>query len=207
MSRLQPVPRTKGQVFTSFDGAPPVTPPYWVPTIRFSDLVKAAGKPEAKSLWIDPRQDRQFMQAVKQRRVMTVVQKPGSSKKDFGEVGFHQQPHASYFVFPRPIPAGTNSKVVGIKYDLIAEPTVKDPVSERELRPVKKSRPPGPTRRHKPVQKIFNVLLRREAVIETSITVTARTESAAKKKAIELARTQLFETSKAVLRTEVKHVH
>jgi hypothetical protein len=178
-----------------------------MPTIRFSDLVKAAGKPEAKSLWVDPKQDRQFMQAVRQRRVMTVVQKPGSKKKDFGEVGFHQQPYASYLVFPKPIPADTNSKVVGIKYDLVEEPPVKDPVSEKDLRAAKKSRPAASVRQRKPPQQTFNVLVRREAVIETTIPVTARTQAEAKKKAAEIARTQPFETSKAILRTEVKHVH
>lgn len=177
-----------------------------MPTIRFSDLVKAAGKPEAKSLWLDPKRDRQFMRAVKQRRVMTIIQEPGSRKKDFGEVGFHQQPHASYFVFPKPIPAPTDSKVVGIKYDLIEEPPVNDLVLERELRPARRSRSAAPTRKRERVQKTFNVLVRREAVIETSIPVTARTQAEAKRKAIELARAQPFETSKAVLRTEVEHV-
>lgn len=178
-----------------------------MPTIRFTDLVKAAGKPEAKSLWVDPKQDRQFMQAVKQRRVMTVIQEPGSKKKDFGEVGFHQQPHASYFVFPKPIPAAADSKVIGIKYELVEEPAIRDPISEKDLRPAKKSRPTAPARQRKPTQKTFNVLIRREAVIETSIPVTARTESEARKKAIEIARAQPFETSKAVVRTEIKHIH
>ena len=147
------------------------------------------------------------MQAVKQRRVMTVIQKPGSKKKDFGEIGFHQQPHASYLVFPKPIPADTNSKVIGIKYDLVEEPTVQDPVFAKDLRPAKKSRPIARPPKRKPIQKTFDVLVRREAAIETSISVTARTETEAKKKAIEIARAQPFETSKAVMRTEIKDVH
>jgi len=194
------------RVFTPFDGRPLLTPSYRVPTIRFRDLVKAAGKPEPKSLWLDPKQDRQFMQAVKQRRVMTIVQKPG--KKDFGEVGFHQQPHALYFVFPKTIMADANSKVIGITYDLVQEPQVKDPVSVEDLkkRPAKKSRLAAPPKKNKPAVKSFNVLVRREAVTETTFPVTARTKAEAKRKALETINTQPFETSKAILRTEVKHV-
>lgn len=83
--------------------------------IRFRDLVKTAGAPEPKSLWTDPKNDRDFMRAVKQGRVLTVVQ--GSKRKDFGELGFHQHPGALYFVFPKPLPV-EEGRVVGIKYDL-----------------------------------------------------------------------------------------
>jgi len=71
--------------------------------IRFRDLVRTAGSPEPKSLWTDPKKDRDFMRAVKEKRVLTVVQE--AKRSDFGELGFHQHPHAFYFVFPKPLPA------------------------------------------------------------------------------------------------------
>jgi hypothetical protein len=51
--------------------------------------------------------------------VVTVIQEPKSSGKDFGLVGFHQLPHASYFVFPRPLNAKPDARVVGINYELL----------------------------------------------------------------------------------------
>jgi hypothetical protein len=49
--------------------------------IRFRDLVKTAGAPEAKSLWTDPKHDRNFMRAVKQNRVLTVVRESKTKLK------------------------------------------------------------------------------------------------------------------------------
>src|ERR1041385_729850 len=97
-------------------------------SIRFNELVKTAGHPEPKLLWSDPRRDRQFMKAVSQNRVLTVIQGPASKKKDFGEIGFHQQPRAAYFVFPKSLPA-REGRVVGIKYDLIEQPKSSDSIT------------------------------------------------------------------------------
>jgi len=98
--------------------------------IRFRDLVKTAGTPEPKSLWSDPKSDREFMRAVKQKRVLTVVQE--SKRKDFGELGFHQHPGALYFIFPKPLPAG-EGRVIGIKYDLVEPGEPADAISPAEL--------------------------------------------------------------------------
>jgi hypothetical protein len=61
------------------------------------------------------------MQAVKQNRVITVVQEPASKRKDFGEIGFHQRGGAAYLVFPRPLPKSKQANVVGINYSLLAQ--------------------------------------------------------------------------------------
>jgi hypothetical protein len=169
--------------------------------IRFRELVNTSGKPEAKSLWTDPKQDRQFMQAVKQSRVLTVVQEPTSKRKDFGEVGFHQQPHASYFVFPRPLPASRGSKVIGIKYDLVGETEVKDPIRRKAL-VASKRKPAKPER----IEKTFHVRVRRIAVAEATIPVEARSQTEAREKAVEIAKKQTFDVSKAELRTETLSV-
>jgi hypothetical protein len=168
--------------------------------IRFKDLVKTAGKPTIVSLWSDPRRDRPFMKAVKENRVLTLVQEPASKKKDFGRIGFHQEQHAAYLVFPEPLPAIRDSRVIGIKYDLVEQARVRDPIPWKDLKPraVKTKRPSA--------QKTLQVIIRRTARIETSVTVEAKTESSARDKAIQQARRQGFDISKAVISDEVMSV-
>lgn len=171
-------------------------------TIRFRELVKKAGKPEAKSLWMDPKHDAQFTRAIQQHRVLTVVQEPGH--KDFGEIGFHQQPHASYFVFPRPLGTHQGVRVVGIKYDVVEQPEIKDPLSSEVLEKSARAKPPnrGKIQNRALPEKSFNVLVRRIAVIKASVPIIARNKAEAKKKAVEITKSQPFDPSKAVFRTE-----
>ncbi len=176
--------------------------------VRFSDLVKQSGKPEVVSLWTDPSKDPVFTKAVRENRVMTLVQEPGSKRKDWGEIGFHQEPHASYFVFPEPLPEGAPQRVIGIKYDLMAQPRVNDPVSGKDLKPrrrsVRHSEPP-PKPQEKPTTS-FNVIIRRVAVLESSLDVSARTKKEAQQKALEMIKAEPFDTSKAVFKEEIKAV-
>ena len=173
-------------------------------TIRFRDLVKTAGTPEPKSLWTDPKQDRQFMHAVKQNRVLTVVPGSSASKKDFGELGFHQHQHALYFVFPKPLPE-SEGKVIGIKYDLVESRDPKDALSAEDLQ-VTRHRHAKSTRKEKsePRTKTFRVLVRRVATLETDIPVEARTKKEAAEKGIEIAKAQDFALAKAKIENEVR---
>jgi hypothetical protein len=168
--------------------------------IRFGDLVKASGKPTIVSLWTNPRRDRPFMRAVKENRVLTLMQEPASRTKDFGRIGFHQNQHASYLVFPEPLPANRESRVIGIKYDLVEQPRIKDPVSRNHL----ESKPTKP--RRQALQKVFNVVIRRVAKIETSVAVTARSEAVARDRAVQSAKRQGFDPAKAVIHDEVVSV-
>jgi hypothetical protein len=174
-------------------------------TIRFRDLVKTAGNPEPKSLWTDPKEDRGFMQAVKQNRVITIVQEPASKKKDFGEVGFHQKPHATYFVFPKPLP-NRQGKVVGIKYDLIRQPKLNDAISPGELkRKSKRARKKAVAKQSRqPVEKSYKIQVRRVAVLESSILVEARDKLEARKKVEQIIGQQDFDLSKAKIESQIK---
>src|SRR5437763_12260648 len=98
--------------------------------IRFGDLVRDCGRPEIVTLWTSPNQDRSFMKAVKQNRVLTVHQLR-HNKKDFGQIGFHQRDDALYLVFPRPLNKGRQEPVIGINYELIAQPPVAEPASAK----------------------------------------------------------------------------
>lgn len=86
-------------------------------TVRFGDLVRQSGRPEALTLWTDPK-------AIRENRVLTVIQEPTGKKKDFGQIGFHRSASALYFVFPHPLVQRGDGRVVGINYELAedAEP-------------------------------------------------------------------------------------
>jgi hypothetical protein len=173
--------------------------------IRFRDLVKMAGTPEPKSLWTDPRNDRDFMRAVKQKRVLTVVQE--SKRKDFGELGFHQHPNALYFVFPKRLPA-EEGKVIGIKYDLAEPGEPADVISREELNRAGK-RKRAEQRKPKnaePVVKTFRVAIRQVAVIERTLEIEAHSKSSARTKAAESMNGTKFDVSKAQIENSIKSV-
>jgi hypothetical protein len=172
-------------------------------TMRFRDLVKSAGTPEPKSLWTDPKNDRDFMRAVKQNRVLTVVQE--SKKKDFGELGFHQREGSLYFVFPKPLPA-EQGKVIGIKYELAETTEPKDQVSPEELKRVaRRAKHPKSEKQEAPLKK-FDVLIRRVAVVEANVLVEARSKNEAREKAMEMTKGQGFDLAKAKIESEIESV-
>jgi len=90
-------------------------------SVRFDNLVKDLGRPEQLILWTAPEQNPPFMKAVHQNRVVTILQPNVGTKKDFGVVGFLKKRNVAFLTFPKPIPYSSGSKVVGIKYQHIAE--------------------------------------------------------------------------------------
>ena len=176
-------------------------------TIRFGDLVRNAGRPEVVALWTDPKRDRQFTKAVRENRVVTVIQQPTSKRKDYGRIGFDQQAFASYLVFPRPLPHANDARVIGINYELIEESTVLDPVKVA----VPRSKAKLPTQRKPalppvPKQKTFDVVVRRTARVESAFTIRASSKSAARVEALKTAKHQFFDLSKAVFHEELVSV-
>src|SRR5947209_6222026 len=176
--------------------------------LRFTKLVEESGKPQAITLWADPHHDRTFMKAVKEHRVVTLKQEPTAKKKDFGRVGFFEEPHVSYLVFPKPLRADPETCVVGIKYDLLDEPKVRDPVSAADLKPPapkqkarkeglpppepaapqpeiqKTPKPEPPKQKPEPVEKEYTVLVRRLATLEAPVQVRARNKKQAAERAV-----------------------
>lgn len=172
--------------------------------IRFRDLVKTAGTPEPKSLWTDPKNDREFMRAVKQKRVLTVVQE--SKRKDFGELGFHQHAGALYFIFPKPLPAG-EGRVIGIKYGLVEAGDPADVLSPAALsREGKKKHARSPEPKKPEPLKTFEVIARRVAVLEESVSIDAHSKAEARQKAAVTLKTRGFDLGKAKIENEIKAV-
>ena len=94
-------------------------------TVRFAVLVEAAGQPEYATLWTKPEQDRDFTRAVKESRVVTLIQRNVGTRKDYGLIGFYPQENAGFLVFPRRIEQPPETKVVGIKYEMLSSSVAK----------------------------------------------------------------------------------
>jgi hypothetical protein len=90
-------------------------------TARFSDVVAKSGRPEVHLTWTAPASDPVLQHAAREHRVMTVHQHLRGAKKDFATVGLEPAPEAQYLVFPKSLRTFDGSRVVGIRYDLLAD--------------------------------------------------------------------------------------
>jgi hypothetical protein len=112
-------------------------------TVRFSELIEKAGKPEIYLPLSDPKLDRNFMGAAREGRVLSIKQEPTGTKKDFGTVGFVAEKYLSYLVFPKPLTEFKDKRVVGIKYDILSDaafstPPAHTPSLRRSIKPAKR---------------------------------------------------------------------
>jgi hypothetical protein len=170
--------------------------------LRFGDLVRVSGRPEPVILWTDPKNDRPFSKAVRENRVLTIIKDPKSTRKEFGQIGFHQGEHAFYFLFPKPLPKDIK-RVIGINYQLTEEKPPQDPV------PLKSSAKRTRTITEKlasPPSRTFDVLIRRTASIEQVIEVKSKDENSVREMALEKVKSKRFELTKAVMHSQVLDV-
>jgi hypothetical protein len=130
-----------------------------------------------------------------------VKQETIGNKKDFGTIGFYRDKNVSYLVFPRSLPK-TDSRVVGIKYDLLEKPELERGKTVREFATKQKAKP----KRAEPFEREFSVIVRRTAVWESTVRVTATNESEARKKAARAITLQKFPESEAVVHNEIREM-
>ncbi len=120
-------------------------------TARFAKVVKASGAPETYLLWLPPAKDKIFQRGLKEHRVMTLHQELRGGKKDYGRVGFHEEPNAQFIIFPKSLRRFEDRRIVGIDYDLFAKnsrssSTPKVVSRERKIVPLKSKRQAAPDR-------------------------------------------------------------
>lgn len=180
-------------------------------TVRFAELVKAAGKPYVATLWTNPKNDRHFTRAVRENRVLTVRQPVGTHKKDFGVVGFHEEKNASYFVFPKRLRAHPQTQVIGIKYDLLVPEPVSDPLTRAPVVPPhKRSRGRDGAKVTEPPIRIeeteYTAIVRRTAVWERVITVRAPNKTHARQKVATEANAQAYDLHDAIVRDHIRSI-
>lgn len=124
---------------------------------RFSQIIKAAGRPETYLALIDPAKDKTLQKLVKASRVMTVHQNARGGKPDYGEVGFEEGPSRQFLIFPKSLKRFAGKHIVGIKYDLLKDAPApgarkKSPPREKPKparKPAKKTKPPKPAPKEK----------------------------------------------------------
>jgi hypothetical protein len=88
-------------------------------TVRFSEVVNSSGKPDTHLLLIAPAKDKTLQAAIRSNRVMTVFQESGSTRSDYGTIGFVEGSSRQFLVFPRTLKPFADRRVIGIKYDLL----------------------------------------------------------------------------------------
>ncbi|HEY4814428.1 MAG TPA: hypothetical protein VIH58_07100 [Chthoniobacterales bacterium] len=104
-------------------------------TVRFSKVLEACGKPDIHLLLIDPAKDKTLQAAIKSDRVMTLYQQSGGT--DHGVVGFEQGRSRQFLVFPKPLKAFLDQRIVGIKYELLEDAVVpkKETAKQETVKP------------------------------------------------------------------------
>ena len=167
-------------------------------SIRFSELIKTSGKPHVVTLWTEPTKDRALMEATKENRVLTIHQEPTHKKADVAQIGFYKGPHSSYLIFPKPLPENKEARVVGLNYELISEPAVRDPLKVQSPSPRKSAELSR--------VKKFSITIRRVATIEKQLLVVAKNKKDAEREALRQIDREPFEMSEAVSKTEIRGV-
>jgi hypothetical protein len=93
-------------------------------TVRFSQVVKKAGKPTVHLQLVDAADDRELKQAAKLNRVMTISQSTVGHATDHGTIGLDSKLKGQVLIFPRPLTSFADRRVVGIKYEMLEEPAI-----------------------------------------------------------------------------------
>jgi hypothetical protein len=173
--------------------------------VRFTQLVKEAGRPHPATLWVaDPTKDPEFKKAIDQNRIVTVHHVNVGSKKESGEVGFKKGGAASYLIFPKELPEPEGTRIIGLKFEMLDEPEVKNPVKIKTAKPKPKIEKAKivkfPTREpeepekgeEKPERKketaIFTVTVEYKATAKREIEVEAKTAAGAIEEALKEAK-------------------
>jgi hypothetical protein len=131
-------------------------------TIRFSKVVEAAGKPVVHVLWVDPEKDPILKKAIAAEKVMTVRQGLPNGKADYGTVGFQKGVSGQILIFPGSLKRFADTRVTGVKYDLLEWPTI--PKSQQ----VNKVVPPKRSAKGTPNQTQAPAVAKPPAVVERS---------------------------------------
>jgi hypothetical protein len=108
-------------------------------TVRFSKIVEAAGRPVVHVLWIDPDKDPILKKAINAKRVMTVHQGLTKAKADYGTVGFQKGIAGQILIFPKSLKRFADSRVTGVKYDLLDSATIPKGQQAPKIVPTKRA--------------------------------------------------------------------
>jgi hypothetical protein len=117
-------------------------------TVRFTQVVEACGRPRVHTSWAAPGKDCELQRALAASRVMTIAHARG--KTDFGTVGLPPRHEAGagtgdqLLVFPRSLKRFAGTRMVGVKFDLVEQPSLTTAGLAWRAGPPKQKRPPHP---------------------------------------------------------------
>jgi hypothetical protein len=151
-------------------------------TVRLEQVVQKCGRPNPLTLWQNPARNRAFQTAVHEDRVLTLKQETVGTKKDFGLVGFHKEPHVSFWVFPKSLRPFEGKKIIGIHYNLLNDAPVGPPTTGRITKPKSRQRPAA-NEKTGPKLRRFRIVVRHLATVDAPLEI----EAPNRKAAIELA--------------------
>ena len=174
--------------------------------VRFGDLVRTSGRPQIATLWTAPEKDRTFSRALKESRVMTVMEPP--QKTPFGMLGLKEDPHSVFLIFPRALDLTPNTRVIGINYQLAEQPELSAPTPAAKPQHPTRAEPKGTPKPRTPapkpkLAKRFKVRLRRTATLDETHEVEALNRREAERQVIENAKREPFDLDRAAVREEV----
>src|ERR1044071_6275623 len=86
-------------------------------TVRFTEVLKACGKPRYYLPFANPRTDKTFTKAERERRILSLKQSPTGHQKDYGIIGVLRERHVAYLIFSKSLSRFAGKRVVGIRYD------------------------------------------------------------------------------------------
>jgi hypothetical protein len=96
-------------------------------TVRFSKVVGKSGKPEVYLLMSET--DPVFHKALEAEKILSLSKDAHGSGPEFGTVGYDQKRHGQLLLFPKSLKAFADTKVVGIKYELLEKSSSDSPAS------------------------------------------------------------------------------
>lgn len=128
-------------------------------SVRFTKVVEQSGEPRVHTLWLPPDKDPELQRAEKAHRVLTIESGSNGGKADVGRVGFKSAvgTHAQFLIFPKSLKRFEGAHVVGIKFDLVAQPELAsvDPLKHTRTPPArvagKRPSSPGPAEPRSPL--------------------------------------------------------
>ena len=95
-----------------------------IKTVRFTQVVERSGEPQVHTLWLPPEKDPELRRPQKNHRLMTVESSAAGTKTDIGTIGFEPTGPSpkQFLIFPKSLKPFDGARVVGIKFDLVAQP-------------------------------------------------------------------------------------
>src|SRR4051812_9191307 len=94
-------------------------------TVRFAEVVAASGRPEVHLLLLEPEKDPALQRAIKAGKVMTIHQATVGHAADYGTIGF-EKVGGQILIFPKSVKRFEGRRVVGINFELTADPPGKE---------------------------------------------------------------------------------